>query len=578
MQGDNICGMRSAFLLLGTLLPLISTSCARPVAPDTAPFDVVEATIPQMRDAMEQRRLTSRALVEAYLARIGMYQQALKAAVYVNANALQEADERDRERAAGRIRGPLHGIPIALKDNIHTTTMPTSGGALAFDGFIPPYDATLTRHLLDAGAIIIAKTTLSELAGYAAGAPTPAPGNYNAVSGQAFNPYDPRRDPRPDTADGRPALTPAGSSSGSGTAANLWAANIGTETSGSILGPANVSMLAAIKPTVGRVSRWGVIPITSDQDSAGPMARTVTDAAILLGVMEGRAPDPNDEATSRCTPPPGNDYTPFLQTGALQGARIGIPRAFYYDKVTPPFAKEARGGLNDAQAQVMREAIAVLQQQGAIIVDPADIPSVLETDPSKTIIEWNFCGGAGDVRGKDMHCTTVVKYGMKRDFNKWLATLGPSAPVKTLTELRDWNIRHQKAGAIKYGQSRLDISDEVDLERDRARYEADQARDLMVSTTNGIDAVLKAHALDALLFPGSSGAGIAARPGYPSVIVPFARVPNEPTPPFPAGFEARPSPMGVSFTGTACSEPRLLALAYAFERATKKRVPPEGTP
>ena len=526
---------------------------------------------------MEQGRLTSRELVQMYLARIGMYQQLLKAAVYVNAHALDEADARDRERAAGRLRGPLHGIPIALKDNIHTTNLPTSGGALAFDGFIPPYEATLTRHLIAAGAIIIAKTTLSELAGYAAGAPTSAPGNYNAVIGQAFNPYDPRRDPRPDTADGRPALSPAGSSSGSGTAANLWAANVGTETSGSILGPSNVSMLAAIKPTVGRISRWGVIPITADQDSAGPMARTVTDAAILLGVMEGATPDPNDPATTRCTPPAGNDYTAFLKADALKGARIGIPRAFYYDKIAAPGAKEARGGLNPAQAAAMSEAIAVLKQQGAVVVDPADIPSVLESDPAKTILEWNFCGGADDVRGKDSHCTIVVKYGMKRDFNRWLATLGPSAPVKTLTELRAWNVAHQKEGAIRYGQSRLDISDEVDLEKDRARYEADKARDLLVSTTHGIDAALQKHALDALLFPGSSGAGIAARPGYPTAMVPFALVPNEPTPPFPPGFNAKPSPFGVSFTGAACSEPRLIALAYAFEQATRRRVPPERT-
>jgi amidase len=570
--------MFSGRAFVSLLLLITAAGCARAAAPEPAAFDIVEATIPDMRTAMEQGRVTSHDLVAMYLARIGMYQQTLKAAVYVNANALKEADARDRERAAGRVRGPLHGIPIALKDNIHTTNMPTSGGALAFDGFIPPYEATLTRNLTAAGAIIIAKATLSELAGYVAGAPTPAPGNYNAVSGQGYNPYDPRRDPRPETADGRPALSPAGSSSGNGTAANLWAANIGTETSGSILGPSNATMLAAVKPTVGRVSRWGVIPITADQDTAGPMARTVTDAAILLGALEGSSPDPNDSATTRCTPPPANDYTAFLTTEALRGARIGIPRAFYYDKITPPGAKEPRGGLNDAQAAAMKDAIAVLKEHGAVIVDPADIPSVLERDPAKTILDWNFCGGAGDVRGKDRHCTIVVKYGMKRDFNKWLATLGPSAPVKTLSELRAWNVAHQKGGAIKYGQSRLDISDEVDLDNDRVRYEADKARDLLVSTTHGLDAVLKQHALDAILFPGSSGAGIAARPGYPSVIVPFALVPNAPTPPFPAGFDAKPAPFGVSFTGTACSEPRLLALAYAFEQATKRRVPPAATP
>ena len=569
--------MTSRLLAAIALLSCLVVACAAP-SPSAPPFAIVEATIPGMRTAMEQGRLTSHQLVEMYLARIGMYQQMLKAAVYVNPNAMTEADERDRERAAGRVRGPLHGIPIALKDNIHTTNMPTSGGALAFDGFIPPYEATLNRNLTAAGAIVIAKAGLSELAGYVAGAPTPAPGDFNAVGGQGYNPYDPRRDPRPDTADGRPALNTGGSSSGIGTAANLWAANIGTETSGSILGPSNQTMLAAVKPTVGRVSRWGVIPITADQDTAGPMARTVTDAAILLGALEGTAPDPNDAATSRCTPPAGNDYTVFLKADALRGARIGIPRAFYYDKVTPPGGKEPRGGLNAAQAKAMTEAIEVLKQQGAVIVDPADIPSVLETDPAKTILEWNFCGGATDVRGHDAHCTTVVKYGMKRDFNKWLATLGPSAPVKTLTELREWNAAHQKEGAIRYGQSRLDISDAVDLEQDRVRYEADQARDRWVSATNGIDAAMKTSQLDALLFPGSSGAGISARPGYPSVIVPFALLPNEPTPPFPAGFNAKPGPYGVSFAGMACSEPKLLALAYAFEQATKRRVPPPSAP
>jgi amidase len=167
---------------------------------------------------------------------------------------------------------------------------------------------------------------------------------------------------------------------------------------------------------------------------------------------------------------------------------------------------------------------------------------------------------------------------MKRDFNKWLATLGATAPVKTLTELRVWNLEHQRAGAIKYGQSRLDISDEMDVERDKGRYELDRARDLELSATNGIDAAMTANHLDALLFPGASSAGIAARPGYPTVLVPFALIPNAPTPPFPAGFEAKPEPYGVGFTGLACSEPRLLALAYAFEQATHKRVPPPGAP
>ncbi len=555
--------MRFPLLLV---LAVAAVQCAPAPAPPPEPFDVVEASISDMQAAMAEGRVTSRQLVEQYLTRIGLYEDHLNAAIAINPNALAEAEARDRERAEGRVRGPLHGIPVALKDNIHTTNMPTSGGTLRFKGFVPPYAATLTDNLEAAGAIILAKTTLSELAGYMAG-----PGNYNGAVGHAFNPYDPRPDPRPDTFDGRGALTPAGSSSGSGTAANLWAANVGTETAGSILGPSNISMLAAVKPTIGRVSRYGVIPITADQDTAGPMARTVTDAAILLGALEGAAPDSHDPMTSRCEPPPNRDYTAFLDAGALKGARIGIPRAFYYDAIT--LGGQSRGGLNDAQRAAMDEAIAVLKAQGAEVVD-ADIPSVLDTNPHQHITNWSFCGSADETRGKDEGCTVVVKYGMKRDFNLWLDSLGDAALAKTLTELREWNVANQKAGSMRYGQARLDLSDTVDLDRDRPRYERDRARDLELTATRGIDAALTEHKLDALLFPGSSGAGLAARPGYPTVIVPFARVPNAPTPPFPDGFDAQPAPYGVSFTGTACSEPRLLALAYAFEQATKRRVPP----
>src|SRR5437773_4223896 len=251
-----------------------------------------------MQKAMREKRVTSRQLVEQYLMRVALYDARLHAAITVNPNGLKEAEELDRERARGRLRGPLHGIPIALKDIIHTTNMPTTGGAMAFDRFVPPYEATLAKNLRQAGAIVIAKTSLTELANWVAGPPTPMPTNYNAISGHGLNPYDPRRDPR-ETADGRGVLGPGGSSSGIGTAANLWAANVGTETSGSILTPANATMLVGIKPTVGRISRYGVIPITADQDTPGPMAKSVTDAAILLGALESKSPDPNDTSTNR---------------------------------------------------------------------------------------------------------------------------------------------------------------------------------------------------------------------------------------------------------------------------------------
>ncbi len=579
--------MKTHPVLIATALAATLTLAAappnRPKPASLPPFSVVEATIPEMRLALEQKRVTSRELVLQYLSRIALYEDQLNAVIAVNRDALKEADERDRERAAGKVRGPLHGIPVALKDNIHTTHLPTTGGALAFAGFTPGYEATLTRNLRDAGAIILAKTGMTELANWVASG---MPANYNALTGYGMNPYDPRRDPREATFDGRPVLSTGGSSSGIGTSASFWAANVGTETSGSILSPANQNMLAAIKPTVGRVSRYGVIPITADQDTAGPMGRTVTDVAVMLGVLEGATPDPNDPATKTCAAPAGRDYTKFLNPAGLKGARIGIPRASFYDRAPVPGSKEPRGGLNPEQAKVMAEAIEILKQQGAIVVDPADIPSITTQDAANSFLTWGTCSGLDNARGQAAQCSVVLKYGMKRDFNAWLKTLGEAAPVKTLTELRQWNVAHQKAGAIKYGQANLDVSDEMDVGADRVRYEADRAKDVRLSATEGIDAVMKAQSRDALLFPGSSGAGIAAKPGYPTVIVPFGFVPNAPSGrggesaqnQFPAGFNPRPSPFGVSFTGMACSEPRLIELAFAFEQATKRRTPPFSAP
>src|SRR5712691_8039245 len=252
--------MKWRLILLSLIfVPCCSFGQAKSNAPNrraTKPLiSVVEASIPELQAAMKQGHVTSRDLVVQYLIRIDLYNSKLNAIITVNPNALREAEARDRERAQGKIRGPLHGIPVALKDNIHTTDMPTTGGALAFDGLVPPYEATLTKNLRDAGAIIIAKTGMTELANWVAGAPTPMPGNYNAIGGYGYNPYDPRRDPRDATFDGRPALGTGGSSSGIGTAANFWAGNVGTETSGSVLSPSNQNMLAGIKPTVGRISR-----------------------------------------------------------------------------------------------------------------------------------------------------------------------------------------------------------------------------------------------------------------------------------------------------------------------------------
>jgi amidase len=542
---------------------------AAPIEAQRASFSIVEATVAETRAALEQGRVTSRDIVAQSLMQIALYEHRLHAALYVNPRALDEADARDRERRLRRVRGPLHGIPVALKDNIHTTDMPTTGGALAFARLIPPYEATLTRNLREAGAIIIAKTTMTELANWVAVA---MPTNYNSLSGFAFNPYDPRRDPRQATGDGRPVLATGGSSSGIGTAMSFWMASVGTETSGSILSPSNQTMLVGIKPTVGRISRHGVIPIAADQDTPGPMARTVADAAIMLGAMEGAKPDPNDPATTTCTPPPQRDYTRFLRRDGLEGARLGIPRAFYYEATSTPGERGSNGGLNEAQTRVMADAIAAMRAQGATIIDPANIPSIVTTDAARSLLTWGVCSGPADAKGRDEDCSVVFKYGMKRDFNAWLASLGDRAPVKSLTGLREWNRAHQSAGTLKYGQAQLDNSDEMDLVADRARYEADRAKDLALSRTEGIDAVMKTHRLDALIFPGGSGAAIAAKAGYPTVIVPFGTVPNGAG--MPAGFNAKPSPFGVAFTGGACTEPRLIEIAYAFEQATKRRVPP----
>jgi amidase len=440
-------------------LVLLAGRETAPAAQTDAPVSVVEASIRDLRLAMEAGRITSRAITAQYLERLNRYEDRLNAAIAINPRALDEADARDRERQQRRARGPLHGIPIALKDNIQTLDMPTTGGALAFATFRAPYEATLARELRAAGAIVLAKTTLTELANWVA---PNMPSGYNALTRFSFNPYDPRRDPRTSATDGPPVLTPGGSSSGIGTAASFWAANVGTETSGSILNPANQTMLVGIKPTVGRISRYGVIPITADQDTPGPLARTVEDAAIMLGAMEGAAPDANDAATRACAPPPGRDYTRFLRRDALKGARIGIPRAFFYDRHDPPGPLGPGGGLSVAQQRLMTEAIANLRLAGATVVEPANLASIVAEDAAANLREWPICIGQGGAKGRDTSCSVVLKYGMKRDFNLWLASLGRAAPVASLTALREWNMAHAKEGALAYGQGELDISDEMD--------------------------------------------------------------------------------------------------------------------
>ena len=565
--------------LLLVALSTIATRAQDPkrVLPRLTGFDVVEASIYDMQNAMQRGRVTSKELVLQSFARIAFYKDLLNPTISLYRDAVAEAEQLDLERAQGKYRGPLHGIPVAIKDNINTTFMPTTGGALAFRGYTPPYDATLVTNLRNAGAVIIAKTVMTELANWVTNG---MPGNYSAVGGWGMNPYDPRRDPRTGNDalgipfnDGRPAMSVAGSSSGIGTAASLWVVNVGTETSGSILSPANQNMLVGIKPTVGRISRWGIIPITADQDTAGPLARNVTDAAIMLGAMEGA--DPRDSATSLCSPPPGRDYQQYLRLTGLRGKRIGIPRAFYYDPITLPGGTSPSGGINAFQRAVLDDAIAVLKAEGAIIVDPANIPSVLDPNPNNNNAVIGTCVG---LKATDVNCSTVFKYGFKRDFAAYLASLGATAPVKSLTELRQFNTANASQNAIRYRQDLLDTSDEMNLTTDLARYTADRARDIFLADAHGIREAMTVNTLDALLFPGSSSAGIGARAGFPTVIVPYGLIPNAPSPAFPAGFNAKDQPYGVGFTATECTEPKLIEIAYAFEQATRKRVRPTSTP
>lgn len=571
---------RLSLLLAGVLaLSTITTHAQRPanVLPRLLGFDIVEASISEMQTAMQRGRVTSKELVLQSFARIAFYKDLLNPTISLYRDAVAQAELLDLERAQGKYRGPLHGIPVAVKDNINTTFMPTTGGALAFRGYTPPYDATLVTNLKNAGAVIVAKTVMTELANWVTNG---MPGNYSAVGGWGMNPYDPRRDPRAgnDTfgipfADGRPTMSVAGSSSGIGTAASLWAASVGTETSGSILSPSNQNMLVGIKPTVGRISRWGIIPITADQDTAGPMARSVTDAAMMLGAMEGA--DAHDPATTRCAPPRGRDYQQFLRLAGLRGKRIGIPRAFYYDAITLPGGTSPSGGINAFQRAVVDNAIAALKAQGAIVIDPANIPSIVDGTPTNNNAMIGTCVG---LKVTDVNCSTVFKYGFKRDFAAYLASLGATAPVKSLTELRQFNTANAAQNAIRYRQDLLDTSDEMNLSTDLPRYTQDRARDLFLADTHGIGEAMAIDNLDALLFPGSSSAGIAARAGFPTVIVPYGFIPNAPNPAFPVGFNAQDQPYGVGFAGLACSEPALIEMAYAFEQATKKRTPPPSTP
>jgi amidase len=518
------------------------SACAQPaVAPPAAapppvtgnePFALHEATIDELQQAMRDGRRTARSITELYLARIEALNQKgpeLRAIIEVNPDALEIADRLDAERKAGKVRGPLHGIPVALKDNIDThDRMTTTAGSLALEGSIPPRDSFVAQKLRDAGAILLAKANMSEWA-YWRG--MNASSGWSARGGQCRNPYALDR-------------TPCGSSSGSGcaAAANLAAATVGTETGGSIICPSSINGIVGLKPTVGLWSRAGIIPISHSQDSAGPMTRTVRDAAILLGAACGV--DPRDTATSASDGRFHPDYTTFLDPAGLKGARLGIVRNI--------------AGFDDRVMKLFEQAIGDLEAAGAVIVDPANLPNM----------------DSGSVF-QDLP-TTVLNYEFKANINRYFESLGPTAPVKSLTDLIRFNDEHRDREMPYFGQERLVIS-EATTSLDAPEYRKAVETIQRLTRAEGIDAVMGRHRLDALVAPtaspawlidhirgdrfdGGDSAGTAAIAGYPDITVPMGLV---------AGL-----PVGISFFGRAWSEPTLLRIAYAYEQATKRREPP----
>jgi len=500
---------------------------ARPAA-----FGLEEATIAQLQHRMESGQDTARSLVDKYLARIEAIDRqgpALHSVIEINPEARAIADRLDAERKSKGPRGPLHGIPVLIKDNIATADrMMTTAGSRALENAHPPKDAFIVERLREAGAVILGKTNLSEWANFRS---THSSSGWSGRGGQARNPYALDR-------------SPSGSSSGSGAAAaaNLCAVAVGSETDGSIVSPSSNESLVGIKPTLGLLSRTGIVPIAHSQDTAGPMARTVADAAALLGAMAGA--DPADPATKDAAAKGRHDYSTFLDANGLAGARIGVVRNRLF-------------GNSAAADRLADAAIADMKTRGAVIVDPANIPTLGKFDDSEF---------------------DVLLYEFKADLNKYLAWLGPAAPVHSLKDVIAYNDAHTDQ-EMPYFAQEIMIQAEKKGPLTSAKYVAELAQDLRMSRALGIDAVMTKYKLDALVAPtggpawltdlvnGDGGTGsapgpstVAAVAGYPHITV-------------PAG-SFRGLPIGISFFGRAWSEPTLIKLAYAYEQATTHRRPP----
>ena len=603
-------------------------------------FPVVEKTIADIEGAYQSGTATPQDVVRAYLIRIGQFDrtnspqpinggqgdQPLNAYMRVNPHALRDA---------GRLTpntGPLFGIPVIIKDNMATFDMPTTAGSVALGGSKPASDSTVAHKLRAAGAIILGKGTLTEFANFISFTAMPTgyssqlrfqllqQGGDLAKVGYGFNSYDPRIDPRttPPVNDGRPVLQTGGSSSGPGIAVgdNLATVGVGTETSGSILSPSGQNMIVGIKPTLGLISRYGIVPITAGQDTAGPMARTVTDAAKLLGVLAGF--DPNDSATQACLTPGKclSDYTPFLDKNALAGAHIAVPKKGYW------YVLDSKGNqvdiLGPARRALMNQAIVKMRGLGATVEDDGDVGCNLPDQDA--LSAFGSCLREGNTAAREAAgptgtapCTSVLGFGFKRDLNAYLAnpSFGPGVsassstiPARTIRTLHDvihFNSDHSDI-AVKYDQEIAKGSDAYNSPSiDQADYDADRARDLHLTRTCGLDilyngvpsgqipaecqdvitqplASCTSHPHDAVLFPANFGANPPARAGYPSVIVPAGRFPNLNKASIDAAdpnFHPKRSPFGATFSGPAFSEAKLIGFAYAYEQASHCRITPD---
>ncbi|HEX7794489.1 MAG TPA: amidase [Vicinamibacterales bacterium] len=521
--------------VLGTVLVAIALTASgcrtdtRAQQQTTAVFDLEEATIRALIQDQQAGRRTARQIASAYIARIQALDRtgpALHATIELNPDALSIADSLDADRTAGRVRGPLHGIPVLIKDNIDTADhMTTTAGSLALEGSIAARDAFIVERLRASGAVILGKTNLSEWANFRS---THSTSGWSGRGGLVRNPYALDRNP-------------CGSSSGTGAAiaANFATVGVGTETDGSIICPSGATSLVGIKPTLGLVSRSGIIPIAHSQDTAGPMARTVEDAATLLSVLS--AADPRDAATASSSRPETTRFESSLNADGLRGARIGVARTKFF-------------GYNDVADRIAEGAIERMKALGAVIVDPADIPNVGAYDDSEL---------------------AVLLYEFKTDLNAYLGALGPGAKVHSLADVIAFNDASRDREMPFFGQE-LMLQAQKKGSLTEKEYKDALAKDLKLSRKEGIDAVMDRLHLDAIVVPtgtppwttdlinGDHSVGSSTTPaavaGYPSITV-------------PAGF-AYGQPLGISFIGRAWSEATLIKFAYAYEQATRQRRPP----